>query len=119
MKGYQITFYTLHNRRHHGRQMHEWLMQAAKDQGIRGSTAIEAVEGYDHAGQRHSVHFFSLTDQPMEITMAMTEAQATLFFQLLEKEEVNLFYVKTAVEFGTVGALEEPDADSATVKRKR
>lgn len=113
MKGYQITFYTLHNRRHRGHQMHEWLMQAAKAQGIRGSTAIEAAQGYDHAGRRHSMHVFDLTDQPMEITMAMTEEQANRFFHLLEQEEVNLFYVKTAVEFGTVGASELPDADGA------
>lgn len=106
MNGFQITFYTLRNRRHHGQQMHEWLMQAAKAQGIPGSTTVAAARGQDHSGDLHSTHLFSLVDQPMEIIMAMEGQQVEPFMRLLEQEGVNLFYVKTAVEFGTVGAAD-------------
>lgn len=106
MKGFQISFYTLRNRRHRGQQMHEWLMQTAKAQGIRGSTVVEAAQGQDHSGGLHATHLFSLADQPMEITMAMEVQQVEQFMRLLEQEGVDLFYVKTAVEFGTVGSSE-------------
>ena len=104
MQGYQVTFFTQQDRHHGRRQMHEWLMDEAKALGIRGSTALMAAEGIDHTGRRHSAHFFELADQPIEVTMAMTEEQATTLFARLEAEKVNVFYVKAPVEFGTVGA---------------
>lgn len=107
MKGFQVTFFTQQDRRHGRTQMHEWLLAEAKALGIRGSTVLVAAEGIDHAGRRHSAHFFELADQPIEVTMAMTEDQATALFARLEAEKANVFYVKALVEFGTVGA---PDA---------
>lgn len=104
MNGYQVSFFMQQDRRHGHRQMHEWLMQTAKSLGIHGSTAIMAAEGYDHTGKRHSMHFFELADQPIEVTIAMTDEQTRLLFERLEREKVNLFYVKSVVEFGTVGA---------------
>lgn len=104
MKGFQVTFFTMQDR-HHGRtQMHEWLMQQANACGIRGSTALGAAEGIDHTGRWHSAHFFELADQPIEVTMAMTEEQATTLFEMLEQDKVNVFYVKAPVEFGTIGS---------------
>lgn len=104
MKGYQVTFFTQQNRHHGHTQMHQWLMEEARALGIRGSTALVAADGIDHTGRWHSAHFFELADQPVEVTMAMTEEQATIVFARLEAEKVNLFYVKAPVEFGTVGA---------------
>ena len=62
-----------------------------------------AAEGVDHTGRWHSAHFFDLADQPVEVTMAMTEDQAANLFAKIEQEKVQVFYVKAAVEFGTVG----------------
>ncbi len=104
MKGFQITFFTQQDRRHGHLPMFEWLMQEAKALGIRGSTVVTAAEGYGHSGRRHSAHFFELADQPVEVTMAMTEDQAMALFERLEHEKANVFYVKAPVEFGTVGA---------------
>lgn len=104
MNGYQVTFFTQQDRHHDGKQMHEWLVAAAKDAGVRGSTVVMGAEGTDHTGKRHSFRFFELADQPIEVTMAMTVEQANTLFARLEAEKVNLFYVKAPVEFGTVGA---------------
>ncbi|WP_428424952.1 DUF190 domain-containing protein [Methylibium sp.] len=106
MKGYQVTFFLQQDRRHGRQQMHEWLMQTAKSLGIRGSTAVMAAEGYGHSGKRHSMHFFELADQPIEVTIAMDEGQAQALFEVLEREKANLFYVKSVVEFGTVGGAQ-------------
>ena len=104
MNGYQVSFFTVQDRMHGHQAMHEWLMQEAKSLGIRGSTVVFAAEGYSRSGGFHSVHFFELADQPVEVTLAMTVAQTEALFARLEAEKVNLFYVKTPVEFGTVGA---------------
>ena len=109
MKGFQITFFTLQDRHHRGRPMHEWLIETTETLGIRGSTVVMAAEGNDRKGRRHSLLFVELADQPLEIKIAMGEEDADRLFELLEQEKVNLFYVKTEVEFGTVGA---PQADA-------
>ncbi len=104
MNGYQITFFTGQSCRHGHTPMHEWLMQLAKSLGIRGSTAVLGAEGFGRSGRFHSAFFFELADQPVEVTVAATAEQVDALFERLELEQVNLFYVKTPVEFGTVGA---------------
>ena len=103
MQGYQITFFTQQDRRHKGWPMAEWLIQLAQELGFPGATLIPAGEGFGHHGHVHSAHFFDLADQPQEILMAVTAEQAERLFERLMAEEVNVFYVKTPVEFGVVG----------------
>lgn len=104
MNGYQVTFFTEQSRRHGHTPMHEWLMQLARSLGIRGSTAVLGAEGFGRRGHFHSAFFFELADQPVEVTLATTTEQVDALFERLEREQVDLFYVKTPVEFGTVGA---------------
>lgn len=103
MNGYQITFFTQQDRRHHHQPLAEWLMLAARGLGLRGATIVNASEGYGQHRRIHSAHFFELADQPQEVTLAVTEEESERLFALLEKEGVHLFYVKTAVEFGVIG----------------
>ena len=103
MNGYQITFFTQQNRRHHGKSLADWLVHLAKELGLRGATLIPGSEGFGHQGRMHSAHFFELTDQPLEVLMAVTEEEAERLFARLRSEGVSLFYVKTPVEFGTLG----------------
>jgi uncharacterized protein len=103
MNGYQITFFTQQSQRHKGKPLGEWLIQLARELGLRGATLLPADEGFGHAGRLHSAHFFDLADQPLEVVMALTEEEAQRLFARLEAERVHLFYVKAAVEFGTLG----------------
>ena len=106
MQGFQVIFITEENRRHGHQALPEWLLQAAKSMGIRGATLDAAYEGYGRDGQVHSAGFFELADRPVVVIMAVTEEQANALFERLENEKVNLFYIKTPVEFGTVGSSE-------------
>lgn len=47
----------------------------------------------------------------MQITMVVTEEEATELFALLEQENVHAFYVKMPVEFGVIG---EPGSQQQT-----
>ena len=107
MKGYQITFFTQQDRRHKQKPMAEWLMFAARDLGVRGVTIVAGSEGYGHHRRIHSSHFFELADQPQEILMAVSEDESERLFELLKNEGVHLFYVKSTVEFGTLGEPEK------------
>lgn len=103
MNGYQITFFTQQNRRHHGKPLADWLLHLAKEMDLHGATLIPASEGFGHHGRIHSAHFFELADQPLEVLVAVTEDEAERLFARLRAEGVSLFYVKTPVEFGMLG----------------
>lgn len=103
MNGYQLTFFTHQNRRHAGRQLGDWLVHLAGELGLRGATLVGAGEGFGHHKRLHSVHFFELSDQPLEVVMVLTEPEAQRLFERLRAERVRVFYVKTPVEFGVLG----------------
>jgi len=104
MNGYTVTFITEEGKRHRGKTVCRWLLDVARSLDIQGVTTVAGVEGIGRHGKLHSAHFIELTDQPIEIMMAVSEAQCDKLFALLEHEQANLFYVKTPVEYGFVGA---------------
>jgi len=103
MNGYQLTFFTQQSERHGGKPVGDWLVHVAREMGLRGATLLPAEEGFGHHGRIHSAHFFELTEQPVQVVMALTEDETQRLFARLEAEGVHLFYVKAPVEFGTVG----------------
>lgn len=105
MHGYQLTFFTQQDRSHHGLPLAQWLLEEARNIGISGATLIPASEGFGHDRKIRSSHFFELADQPMELTMAVSETEAERLFARLKKEGVNIFFVKAPIEFGMTGDL--------------
>ncbi|HEX5276968.1 MAG TPA: DUF190 domain-containing protein [Fluviicoccus sp.] len=103
MQGFQLTFFTQQDKRHHGKPLTEWLMDEAKRLGIGGATVLAASEGFGHGGRRHSAHFFELADQPVEVTMAVSAEAADQLFARLREEGVKVFYAKAPIEFGVTG----------------
>lgn len=110
MHGYQITFFTQQNRRHEGRPLADWLVQAARDLGVHGATAVAGTEGFGQHRRIHSARFFELADQPVEVTMIATAEETERLFAHLRAHQVHVFYARTPVEFGTIG---EEGADGA------
>jgi PII-like signaling protein len=104
MNGFQLTFYTEHNRRHGHRTVCDWLLHEVKTLGIHGATVISASEGVGHAGARHAAHMLRLTDQPVQIIVAVTNEEAERLLDAVRAERVHLFYTKIPVEFGLLGA---------------
>ena len=100
MQGYKLSFYTQQDRKHGHHPLAHWLVEEARRLGIRGATLNMAAEGFGHDGKLHSAGFFELADQPVEVSMVVTEEEADLFLYILKKEELDIFYVKTPAEFG-------------------
>jgi len=104
MGGFQLEFFMEQNKRHRDRALYDWLLETARSQGIRGCTVFMGAIGYGHHRRIRSAHFFELADQPVEVTMVLTEEEADRLFAVLLDEKVHMFYVKLPVEFGTLGA---------------
>jgi uncharacterized protein len=103
MLGYQLTFFTQQDRNHKGRSLAKWLIEEARNLGIGGATLIPAAEGFGHDRKLRSIGFFELADQPLEVTMAVSETDADRLFARLKEEKLNIFFVKTPIEFGMTG----------------
>ncbi len=100
--GFQLTFHTLRSRRHNGVFVSDWLSNIAQEIGISGITITDAAKGLGHDGKWHSASFFELTDQPLEIMIIADEESCICLFERLDSEKPNLFYTKTAIEYGTI-----------------
>lgn len=104
MTGYQLTFFTQQDRRHGRQPLAEWLMGLVQSMQIRGATLRTAQEGIGQHHRLHSAHFFELADQPVEVTMIVSQQESEQLLARLHAEPgLHLFYARTLVEFGTIG----------------
>lgn len=101
MHGFQLTFFTRQDQRHHGKSLAHWLVATAREMGIGGATLVPATEGFGHHGRIHSAHLIELSEQPLEVIMVVAPDEADRLFARLRSERVKLFYVRVPVEFGT------------------
>lgn len=104
MRGFQLEFFMEQNKRHGHQGLWEWLLEVARTHNVRGATVFMGAMGYGQHRRIHAAHFFELADQPVEVTMVVTEEEADRLFALLEQEKVQMFYVKLPVEFGMLGS---------------
>lgn len=107
MHGYQLTFFTQQDRTHRHLPLAQWLLEEAQKLGVSGATVVPGAQGFGHDRKIRSAHFFELADQPLEVTMAISGADADRLFARLREESLNIFYVKTLIEFGMTGDLVE------------
>lgn len=105
MNGCQLTFFTQQDRKHHSHSLAHWLLEEARRLGISGATLITGAEGFGHDRTIRSSRFFELTDQPIEVTMAVSNSDADRLLARLKEEGVDIFYVKAPIEFGMTGNL--------------
>jgi uncharacterized protein len=103
MQGFQLTFFTLQDRRHGKKTVSDWLLDLAKESGLHGASVMAGAKGFGHDGLVHSADMIDLADQPLMVVMTATAEQANAVLSRLKAEKLQLFYVKTAVEFGILG----------------
>jgi PII-like signaling protein len=104
MQGVLLKLYTTELRRHQGMPVYHWLLEQAKKMGISGGSEFRAIAGYGRHGL-HQEHFFELGDLPVEVEFLLTDDQAARFLQLLDDEQLSIFYVKMLAEFAVAGNL--------------
>jgi uncharacterized protein len=103
MQGFQLTFFTLQDRRHGNKPISDWLLDLAKELGLHGATVMAGAKGFGHDGQIHSADMIDLADQPQTVVMMATPGQVKSILSRLHAEKLKLFYVKAPVEFGFPG----------------
>jgi PII-like signaling protein len=85
----------------------EWLMKQANKLGIRGGSAFRAMAGFGHHHVMHDFKFFEVASPlAVEVEFIVTEAEAAMLLDLVEKEGVRAFYTRIPAAFGIIN----PDA---------
>jgi uncharacterized protein len=101
MEGIFLKFYVSEYREHKGILLFEWLLERAKKCGFHGGTALRAVAGFGRHGVLREETFIELAaDLPVEVSFVLGREEAKHFLDLLEAENIDLFYVKFPVEYG-------------------
>jgi uncharacterized protein len=101
MRGTYLRFYVHENRKHNGILLYEWLLEVAKKQGIHGGSAFRAIAGFGRHGVLHEQHFFELAgDLTVEVEFVLSEEEAAALLDLIQREQIRLFYAKVPAEFG-------------------
>lgn len=100
MQGYQLSFFTQQDRTHKNQWVGDWLIEEARRMGIKGATMFTAAEGFGRERKLHFAGCFDVSDQPIEVLMAISEDDAKTFLEHLKREGVGLFYIKSPIEFG-------------------
>ena len=80
------------------------MLQAARNCGIKGGAAFRAIAGFGRHGHLHYGHFFEEGGRylPVEVRLVTTPELAERMLELVRGERVNVFYVRSAVEYGWV-----------------
>ena len=104
MEGCCLVFFVPEDRRVRGRAAYDWLLETARDLGIAGGSAFRGIAGYGRHGVFHEEHFFELAgDLPVQVLFALSDPDADRLLARLRREEVQLVYMRTPAQFGTVG----------------
>jgi len=82
-----------------GQAMWDTLEQAKKA-GIHGGSAFRAIAGFGRHGILHEQHFFELAgDLTVKIEFLLTEEEAQRLLDLIQREQVRVFYARVPAEF--------------------
>lgn len=103
-QGVYLKFFTLENARHGHKLLHEWLVDVALELELPGCSVFRSIAGYGHHHIRHSQNFIELQGTlPLEVVFALTDAQADLLLERLQREQVNVFHIRVPAQFGLTG----------------
>jgi PII-like signaling protein len=102
--GVLLRIFVPEGQRHHGELLYDWMLGRAREIGITGGAAFREISGYGRHDRRHAQSFFELAgDLPVEVVFATTESASQEFLDLLGRENLSLFYIKSPCEFGRTG----------------
>ena len=103
MKGTYLKFYVHEHRRHRGVLLYEWLLERARKLGVHGGSAFRAIAGFGQHGILHEDHFFELAGNlPVEVVFMVSEQEATQLLELIQQENIQIFYVRMVAEYGVI-----------------
>ena len=108
MEGLLLRFYIHERERHRNILLWEWLLKEANEMGVRGGSAFHAMAGFGRHHILQEDHFFELAGSlTVEVEFIVTNEEADRLLDLLQRENVRVFYARIPAQFGILN----PDAE--------
>ena len=101
--GSQLTLYANRGQMKGHRPVIDWILDVAKEAGVRGATVVECSEGVDAHGRVHAARFFELADEPAVVLVVAENPAIDTLLAKLRDGGVKLFYTRSPIEFGHLG----------------
>ena len=102
-EGHFLRFYVHEGHRHHHLLLWDWLLQQANKLGIRGGSAFKAMAGFGRHHVLHEAHFFELAGSlTVEVEFIVTETESKQLLELIEREQIRVFYASIPAHFGII-----------------
>jgi PII-like signaling protein len=96
-----LTFYVDEKQHHAGMPLYEWLLEEAKELGIRGGSAFRAIAGFGRHGRMHDEVFFELAGElAVKVEFILDDALAEQMMQRVRVQGMKVFYVRQTVQSG-------------------
>ena len=103
MEGSLLRLYLHENQHCHGQPAWEWLLLRAKKIGIRGGSAFRAMAGFGRQHRMHEDKVFQLVGtQTVEVEFIVTDAEAKLLLDEVQKEKLHVFIAHIPARFGII-----------------
>lgn len=101
MNGSFLRFYVHEIQRVHHILLWQWLLHQANKMGIRGGSAFRAMAGFGSHHVLHQDYFIELGGtMTVEVEFIVTEEEAQHLIDLVEREDVRVFYARIPAHFG-------------------
>ncbi len=112
MEGTFLRFYVEESQRHQGVLLWEWLLEKARESGIRGGSAFRAIGGFGRQHVLQESRFFELAGSVgVEVEFIVSEDEARHLLAMLESEQIRIFYARIPANFGVINPDSEDCAD--------
>ena len=99
-----LKFYVSEKQHHHGELMHEWLLLLGRKLELPGGSAFRAIAGFGKHRHMHEETFFELAGElAVAVEFIIDAQQADQLIAAVAAENLQLHYVRYAVESGTTG----------------
>lgn len=103
MQSVYLKFYVTEKQRHDSKLLYEWLLEEAKKLGVPGGSAFRAIAGFGRHGRLHEESFFELAGElPVQVEFVLEAGLADKFMDALGSYQLDLFYVRYAVESNVI-----------------
>ena len=85
-QGHLLRVFIGESDKHEGRSLYEWIVRAAREQGLAGATVVRGLEGFGAHSRLHTAKILRLsTDLPVVIEIVDTIEKIEAFLPVLDR----------------------------------
>lgn len=98
-----LSFYVSEKQHHGSMPVYEWLLEEAKNMGVKGGSAFRAIAGFGRNGRMHEDTFFELAGElAVKVEFILDDALTEKLLSSVRAQKLGVFYVKQSVQAGVV-----------------